>query len=521
MERAFQEEWSVFESILYPDAPVPDGDRQEIPEPGFFKDLNLDQVFAAVTAGRDEYALVSYFRLGLSDEGAIRYRQEIFRDVERPEIASALQPFAQSMRKMRDHLRRSDKLREPRQKEGWFLEAADEYVRSVAALEAALASATPSSQGLTGFRAYLNGYVRSKGFSRLEEGARRLKRELSAVRYGVLVTGLEVEVRRYLGEPDYGREIEATFERFSQGGATEILAVSDGLFDMNYVEGEILNGVAYLNHAIFTSLSAYRQENLAFADPVVARFDREIQFYIAYLDHIRPLKDFGLVFNYPEVSRSGKVVCAEEVFDLALAAKLAAAGQRPVGNDFRLDGPERMIVVSGPNQGGKTTFARTFGQLHYLASLGCPVPGSRARLFLPDRVFTHFEREERMASLRGKLEDDIARLHEILTAAAPDSVLIFNELFTSTSFQDAAFLSRKAAEIVLGLDALCVWVTFIDELSRLGPKTVSYVSQIALENPEVRTFKVVRKAADGLAYALSVAEKYRLTYPQVKERVQR
>ena len=289
--------------------------------------------------------------------------------------------------------------------------------------------------------------------------------------------------------------------------------------DVNHIEGQILDLVARIFVDEFSNLNTYYVENQKFPDPTILEFDREIEFYVAYQEYINHLKRAGLSFCYPQVTQAHDEVFDYQGFDLALAGKLVGERATPVCNDFHIRGPERIIVVSGPNQGGKTTFGRTFGQLHYLASLGCPVPGTQAKLYLFDQMFTHFDRGENIADLRGKLQDDLIRVHKILDAATPHSIIVMNEIFASTTLRDAIDLSKKIAAAIMRLGLYCVWVTFLDELASLGERTVSMTSTVVPENPTQRTYKILRRPADGLAYAMSIAEKYRLTYDMIKERI--
>lgn len=488
-------------------------------EPEFFADLNLDQIVESLSVGRGEYDLKPFFYLPLQTVEGIGYRQDVFRDLQNQPFQSAIRSFAEQMRAMREQLAQAQKLAYNCQKQSWFLSAIDTYCIAVGELATALASSNVCSRALRALSGYLKTYTESDDFASLVADAQNVKARLSAVRYCLHIEGMRVEVSRYEGEPDYGADVLGAFEKFKQAPSRLYRFDPPSDVEMNYVEAAIVELVARLYPEAFAALESCCTRHEAYVNTGIAEFDREVGFYVAYLDYIEPFQQAGLRFCYPTVTKCSKEIEGSDVFDLALANRLILENKTVVTNDFYLDDPERIFLVSGANQGGKTTFARTFGQLHYLACLGCLAPGSKAHLQLFDRLFTHFEREEDIQRLTGKLEDDLLRIRYILAGASHESIIILNETFLSTTMRDALFLSKEMMQRIIECGALCVSVTYLDAVASISNVIVSMVSTVDPQDPTIRTFKLVRKAADGRAYAMVIAEKYRLTYEKVRERL--
>jgi DNA mismatch repair protein MutS len=494
-------------------------DGREPPE--YFADLHLDDVVASITVGRDDYDLNPFFHARVRNAATVAYRHEVFRDLADDAVLGLVRSFAHEMRIVRERIGRVSKVYYRYEQERWFLDASDAYRQAVAKMAGDLTDARMQSRGLVAFREYLADYVLSPAFVTLAADTERLHADLATITYRLRIEGSRITVGRYDAEPDHGAEVLQAFEKFKQGAGKEYVFEFSPWPDMNHVEAAVLDRVALLFPAVFSSLEEYCARHRDFLDPTIEQFDREIQFYLAYLEHIDPLRAAGLPFCFPDVGDRAKQIHGRDVFDLALAALLVGEQQPVVTNDFHLDEPERILVVSGPNQGGKTTFARTIGQLHHLAGIGVPVPGSDARLSLVDRIFTHFERVEEVEDLTGKLENDLVRIRGILGQATSESLLIMNESFSSTTLSDQLVINTEVMRAIIDCGLLCVAVTFLDELASLDRATVSMVSTIDPANPARRTFKILRRPADGLAYAMAIAEKHRLTYQRVKDRLAR
>lgn len=485
------------------------------------RDLRLDEIIEAVLAGRDVPGLRAAFEVPLDRLEAVRYRQAVVTDLEDPEIRAVVRAFGEGMAAVRRQLERARRAYDEHERSRWHLDAAATYWRTVDALADGLAGTCPGSAAFRTLADFVVRYRASAAAQTLRSDVERCLGALRRIRYRLHIQGNRIRVSRDRGEPDYGAEILATFEKFRQHGPTGDHIEVGRSATMTHVEAAILERVARLYPDVFGDVARTVARHADFIEPTLARFDAEVQFYLAYLDHIARLREAGLPFCLPVVEVGAKEVHGRDVFDLALADGLVAAGRRIVTNDVDLAGDERILVVTGPNQGGKTTFARAVGQLVHLAGLGLPVPGREVRVGLADRVLTHFERREELTSLEGKLERDLRRFRDLLAAASPTSLIVMNESFSATSAADALLLNQAMLRTLLARDARVVCVTFLDELSRLGPGVVSMVAAVDPADPTTRTYRVLRQAADGRAYALAVAEKHGLTYDRLRSRLAR
>lgn len=485
-------------------------------DPEYFADIALARVVAAV-CDRD-LAVAPYFRLPARSVATVRYRQDVCRDLRRDAaLSDRLRRFCETMAEVRAADARATRLRLPPERDAWALHGANLYLKGVAELGAALTDHSAASAGLRDLHGHLDELIGSRAFAALTHDAAEATALMERIEYTVWIKGPDVRIGGYNGEPDYGTEVAAVFDRFridAPARRTEDPPTRPGL---DGVEAAVLNRVTELFPDTFRTLARFRERHTGYHDPVVMQADNEIRWYLAYLDFVSRLEAAGLPFTMPTVT-DRPVLRAENTFDVAMAITLVQHGAAVVGNDLTLSEDERVLVVTGPNHGGKTSVARAFGQIHHLAALGLPVPGTSVEVGLFDALFTRFERPESVDDQLGRLEEDIVGMRAILSAATTMSVVVMNETFSSTSLEDEIRLGTTVVRRLLDVGARCVYVTFVDEIATCADGVVSMVADMP-DDPSERTFRVRRRQPRGLAHADTLARRHGLDYTTLRRRI--
>lgn len=195
------------------------------------------------------------------------------------------------------------------------------------------------------------------------------------------------------------------------------------------------------------------------ADHIKDYFDslrRELAFYVGCTRLARRLEELGVPTCFPEIDPVGsRTLACTELRDPCLA--LQSLGP-VVGNDLDAEG-KPVVVITGANSGGKSTFLRSMGVMQLMAQAGMFVTARRCRVSLCTAVLTHFPREEDQTMTRGRLEEELARVAEMAPLIRMPSLILFNESFHSTNEREGSEIARQIVRALVDTRNRVAFVT--------------------------------------------------------------
>ena len=215
----------------------------------------------------------------------------------------------------------------------------------------------------------------------------------------------------------------------------------------------------------------------------------ELAFYVGCLNLAETLDNLGEPIAFPAPTPADeRRLSAQGLYDVTLALTM---GQKVVGNDVVGDGKD-LVMITGANQGGKSTFLRSIGLAQLMMQCGMFVPAQSFSANLCSGLFTHFKREEDAAMRSGKFDEELGRMSAIVDALTPNAMVLFNESFAATNENEGAEIAQQVVRALLERRIKVFFVTHIYEFARRfrGQDNVLFLR--AERKPDgTRTFKLV------------------------------
>jgi len=189
----------------------------------------------------------------------------------------------------------------------------------------------------------------------------------------------------------------------------------------------------------------------------------ELAFYVGCLNLRQALTSRDLPVVFPEPFPAELLRAS---FNRLYDPGLALAMEKPVvGNSLDCDG-RTLTVITGANQGGKSTFLRSIGVGHLLMQSGMFVPAEKFEASVCSGVFTHFRREEDLEMESGKFDEELRRMSAIVDAVRPYSLVLFNESFAATNEREGSEIAQQITRALVEKGVKVVFVTHMYEYAR-------------------------------------------------------
>jgi DNA mismatch repair ATPase MutS len=193
-----------------------------------------------------------------------------------------------------------------------------------------------------------------------------------------------------------------------------------------------------------------------------AMLGTELGFYVGCLNLHERLAEQGEPACFPEPAALGtRALAALGLYDICLALHTQAG---VVGNDVDAD-DRSLVMITGANQGGKSTFLRSVGLAQLMLQCGMFVGADSLRASVVDGVFTHFKRKEDATMERGKLDEELSRMREIADAITPNCILLCNESFAATNEREGSEIARQVIRALLDSGIAVFFVTHLFDLA--------------------------------------------------------
>lgn len=190
---------------------------------------------------------------------------------------------------------------------------------------------------------------------------------------------------------------------------------------------------------------------------------QELAFYVGGMNLHAQLAQKGmpLCFPLPLPAIERKHVF-QGLYDACLSLSME---RRVVGNDGRANRKD-LVIITGANEGGKTTFLRSIGLAQLMMQCGMFVPAESFRANLCTDVFTHYKREEDVTMESGKFAEELSRMSEIVDHLTPGALVLLNESFAATNEREGSEIARQIISALVEHRVQVFFVTHLYELAR-------------------------------------------------------
>ena len=521
------------------------------------RDLELDQTLLALTRSSIERGKVREILTRIcTDPAVIAYRQDVIEDLwDHAAFREGLEALLPSVGALDSYRSSFDRKRSTFQDVTWRLGELDHFVSCVGGLNA-LFEAVGEGVRAEGWRT-LRGLIAQtaddpvyRNLTRELPGMLDTLRTKASVTIGVnldsqlrpvAATLLSVNARRFTSSSFLDRLLGRETDEFKGIGPLHsvpeidpgptIPGLAGGRQDVNPLMVPLFSDLARVLDSVCRPIARALRRYVTVQSGFLATLSGDMTFYLAAIRLMERLRGHGLPVCRPGITpMDERVGELREAYNLNLA--LNGAGQqdgagRIVRNDVCMDRDRRISILTGPNQGGKTTYTQMVGLCQILAQAGLWVPAADARISPVDNIFTHYPIEESLAKATGRFGDEAQRLGQIFKRATRHSLILLNESLSSTSPGESVYLAQDISRILRRMGTRAIFATHLHELAAAVPQLNAesdgdsgLVSLVASrlrdgEDGDQRSYRILPGPPMGRSYAREIASKYGISYEQL------